>query len=519
MKVTTPFTITAADSEARTITGQIVAFDTPANASTGKVMFKSGSLNPTNVKLNLEHDPSRPIGKTLNMELSPDGKSIMATFKISKTTAGSDAIQEAMDGLRDGFSVEANAIDFGHNEDGTMVVNSADLVGVALTHNPAFNSARVSNVAATTAPDEVSEPSSDDSESPTPTEGDEVENTVTEAPAAETVEASQSVQAAAAPKPVNFIAARNPIVSPETYLMHQVKAARGSEESRAFIAAATASTDNPGLIPTRQLREVVNGLADNVRASIDSISNGTLPSAGLVFQIPKITQLPDVAQIDELDPVTPVVMESEFINVDVKSFKGSQVMSVELADRSDPLFFTELISNLSAQYAAATNAYNSGRILTGSTSAPTEYADPISATDLLKWVADGAVSVYSNTKKFADAIVVSPAQWGNIMSMSVDGRPIYNAIAPQNAAGNAQPRALRGSVNGLDLWVDTALSAYGVGDGSMYVIQRDAYTWYESPRLELRTNIISDGSIGILLYGYGATATKIAAGAYNYQAS
>jgi hypothetical protein len=50
----------------------------------------------------------------------------------------------------------------------------------------------------------------------------------------------------------------------------------------------------------------------------------------------------------------------------------------------------------------------------------------------------------------------------------------------------------------------------------MYVINRDAYTWYESPRLELRTNIISDGSIGILLYGYGATATKIAAGAYAF---
>jgi len=513
MKVTTPFTITAADSEARTITGQIVAFDTPANASTGKVMFKSGSLNPTNVKLNLEHDPSRPIGKTLNMELSPDGKSIMATFKISKTTAGSDAIQEAMDGLRDGFSVEANAIDFGHNEDGTMVVNSADLVGVALTHNPAFDSARVSNVAATTAPDEVSEPSSDDSESPTPTEGDEVENTVTEAPAAETVEASQSVQAAA-PKPVNFIAARNPIVSPETYLMHQVKAARGSEESRAFIAAATASTDNPGLIPTRQLREVVNGLADNVRASIDSISNGTLPSAGLVFQIPKITQLPAVAQIDELDAVTPTVMESEFINVDVKSFKGSQVMSVELADRSDPLFFTELISNLSSQYARATNTYNSAQIIAGATKTATGYGTDITAAELLAWVSAGAVSVYSNTFKFADAIVVSPAMWGRIMSFNVDGRPIYNALQPQNAAGNAQPRSLRGSVNGIDLWVDTALS--GTGDDSMYVINRDAYTWYESPRLELRTNIISDGSIGILVYGYGATATKIAAGAYAF---
>ena len=395
-----------------------------------------------------------------------------------------------------------------------MVVNSADLVGVALTHNPAFNSARVSNVAATTAPDEVSEPSSDDSESPTPTEGDEVENTVTEAPAAETVEASQSVQAAAAPKPVNFIAARNPIVSPETYLMHQVKAARGSEESRAFIAAATASTDNPGLIPTRQLREVVNGLADNVRASIDSISNGTLPSAGLVFQIPKISVLPNVSQIDELDPVTPTVMESEFINVDVKSFKGSQVMSVELADRSDPLFFTELISNLSSQYARATNAYNSAQIIAGATKTATGYGTDITAAELLAWVSAGAVSVYSNTFKFADAIVVSPAMWGRIMSFNVDGRPIYNAIAPQNAAGNAQPRSLRGSVNGIDLWVDTALS--GTGDDSMYVINRDAYTWYESPRLELRTNIISDGSIGILVYGYGATATKIAAGAYAF---
>jgi len=71
MKVTTPFTITAADSEARTITGKIVEFDVPANASTGKVMFKSGSLNPANVKLNLEHDSARPIGKTLQWNLHP----------------------------------------------------------------------------------------------------------------------------------------------------------------------------------------------------------------------------------------------------------------------------------------------------------------------------------------------------------------------------------------------------------------------------------------------------------------
>ena len=515
MKVTTPFTITAADSEARTITGQIVAFDESANASTGKVMFKSGSLKPNNVKLNLEHDPSRPIGKTLSMELSPDGKSINATFKISKTTAGTDAIQEAMDGLRDGFSVEANAKDFAYNEDGTMVVNDAELVGVALTHNPAFDSARVSQVAATTAPED-SESSTDEAEAQPqqPTEGDVVENTVTEPTAAEpTVEASSQVQASA-PKPVNFIASRNPIVSPETFLMHKIAAMRGSEESRAFVAAATATTDSPGLIPTRQLREVVNGLADNVRASIDSISNGTLPNAGMVFQIPKVTALPTVNQVDELDPITPAGLETEFINVNVKPFKGSTVMSVELADRSDPLYYSEVISNLTSQYARATNAYNSAQIITGATKTATGYGTDITAAEFLTWVSNGAVSVYENTFKFADAIVVSPAMWGRIMSFNDAGRPIYNAINPMNAAGNAQPRSLRGSVNGIDLWVDTALS--GTGDDSMYVINRDAYTWYESPRMELRTNYLEDGSIGILLYGFGATATKIAAGAYAF---
>ena len=490
-------------------------FGVPATASTGKVQFQRGSINPANVTLNLEHRSDKPIGKTLSMELSPDGNSIEATFKILETTAGNDSLIEAMHGVRDGFSVEANANDFTHAKDGTMIVNSADLVGVALTHNPAFDSARVSNVAATTAPED-SEPSSDEAEAqPQPsTEGDVVENTVTEPTAAETVEASAPVQAASIAKPVNFIATRNPVVSPETYLMHKVAAHRGSEESRAFIAAATSSTDNPGLIPTRQLREVVNGLADSVRASIDSISTSTLPSAGLVFQIPKITVLPTVSVVDELDPVTPTVMESEFINVDVKSFKGSQSMSVELADRSDPLFYSELISNLTAQYARATNAYNSAQIITGATKTATGYGTDITAAELLTWVSNGAVSVYSNTFKFADAIVVSPAMWGRIMSFNVDGRPIYNALQPQNAAGNAQPRSLRGSVNGIDLWVDTALT--GTGDDSMYVINRDAYTWYESPRLELRVNNISDGSLGILLYGYGATATKIAAGAYAF---
>jgi hypothetical protein len=47
----------------------------------------------------------------------------------------------------------------------------------------------------------------------------------------------------------------------------------------------------------------------------------------------------------------------------------------------------------------------------------------------------------------------------------------------------------------------------------MVVINPDSYTWYESPRFELRTNINSDGTIDILYYGYGALAPKVPLGA------
>jgi hypothetical protein len=192
-------------------------------------------------------------------------------------------------------------------------------------------------------------------------------------------------------------------------------------------------------------------------------------------------------------------------------------MSVELQDRSSPAFVTEILSNLNSQYARATNAYNSSVILAGATNTAFTIAGAtITASELLDWVAKGAVSVYANTFRFADAIVVSPSMWGTIMAMNVDGRPIYNALQPQNAAGNAQPRSLRGSVNGIDLWVDTALTAAQSTDGCMYVINRDAYTWYESAVLQLRTNLIDNGRIGVMLYGYAATAKKIGAGAYKF---
>lgn len=505
MKVLTPFTITAADSEERTITGQIVQFDTPANASTGKVLFKSGSLIPASVKLNLEHDSKRPIGKTLSMELAPDGKSINATFKISKTTAGSDAIQEAMDGLRDGFSVEANVADHGFNEDGTMVVNSATLVGVALTHNPAFDEARVSHVAATTevTPEE------------TPTEGDAVDTTTekTEAPAVESVEASANVVHANKPAPY-FTSPRSPIVNLGSWMEHSIKAKLNPmSDSAIYVAAANddLGTTNPAFNPTRQLTEVINALSNGTRGAIDAISRGTLPDAGLQFELPKISQIATVAAVAEGGAVSNTGIESSFISIPVTRFAGRNILTTEIIDRSSPDFFNELVRIMGASMAFAQNKYVAAQIKTDSVSDGTPTAN--TAAGLIAYVSRANAAVYAGTQRFARNILVSPAQWSNIMGYNDNGTPLFNAYQPQNQAGLVTGQSQRGVVLGLNFFVDNSGEITGTGDDSMMVIEPDAYTWYESGNFRLDVNKPSDGTVEISLNSYGACATKVAAGA------
>ena len=91
-------------------------------------------------------------------------------------------------------------------------------------------------------------------------------------------------------------------------------------------------------------------------------------------------------------------------------------------------------------------------------------------------------------------------------------RPIFNAAAPQNASGELSVSAIRGTVLGLPLYVDYTMS--GEADNSIVVVNRDSYTWYESPRLQLRAEKVGTGKVEIGVYGYYAIATKTGAGAF-----
>jgi HK97 family phage major capsid protein len=283
-----------------------------------------------------------------------------------------------------------------------------------------------------------------------------------------------------------------------------------------YVAAAADTTDNAGLVPTRQLTEVINGISNGDRPSIESVSRGALPDAGMTFEIPKITVAPTVAIASEGGTPSETDQNAAFVSVDVKKFIGQQTFSLELLDRSSPAFFAELVRQMEYAYAKATDKAVSDALIAGGTDGGNR---TVSAANIADFVSDAAVSIYKGTLGFAQNIIVSPEQWGALMGL-VDGsnRPLFTQIInPQNQGGTLTATSVRGNLLGLNLRVDRQLTTgSGVGDNTMLVVNPDAYTWYESSRLQLQTNLISTGQVQVGYYGYGAVATKLGAGAYRW---
>ena len=504
----------SADLEAsesrRIISGKIVPFENEiGNTSVGKVIFEKGSIqidDPSKVKLLLEHDLKSPIGRMKKVD--EDDSGIYAEFKISNTTRGTDSLIEASESLRSGLSVGVEVIK-GKNSNGIYRVSAAKLMEVSLVQAAAFESAAVTSVAASSAEAESTE---------TKTENEAiVENTTPDTPVASEVVETPAVEASRPTVAAPIYTKPRLEFTKEKFLENTLRAQYLNDDAaRQYIAAAADTTDNAGLIPTRQLTELINPLSNADRPFIDSVSSAALPDAGMSFEIPKLTQAPTVAETAEGAAPSNTDQNVSFLTVNVKKYAGQQQFSVELLDRSSPAFFAELVRQMEFAYAKATDVAVGTALINGGTDGGNR---TLTAANIQDFISDAAVSIYKGTLGFAQNIVVSPEQWGALMGL-VDGsnRAVFTqTINPQNASGNLTPTNIRGNIGGLNLRVSTALTdGSGTGDNTMIVINPDSYTWYESTKYRLETNVIASGQISVAYYGYGAIATKVGAGAYRW---
>ena len=496
MKIEVPITLTAADSNARTISGRIVTWGEQGNTSAGPTVFNADSIKfNKNVKLLLEHDRTRPIGKLLSYEITDSG--IDAVFRIANTMAGEDSLVEAADGLRDGFSVGVK-VDAWDNVDGVMVITSSKIVETSLVTDPAIDSARVAEVAASEDA-QVSETTVPEVQP----EGEQVsDTTVPETPAVTEAVEAHKVEAAA-PRPAFYTSPRSPIVSAGSYLEHTIKASLGDEDSRQYVKAANDTSTNTGLTLAPHLTEFATNTISG-RPAVDAVSRGVLPASGMSFTLPKISTAPTVTIEAENGALGGTEMASTYITVDVKKAAGIQTISWELLDRSSPAFYDQLIRELNDAYAKYTDTAMVAAFTASGTAASTQAA---TIAGLKAYISKEVPAAYAASGKFATNLVANTAWWETILGADdTTNRPLFTAAQPSNAPGAVSGQSITGQVLGLNLAVDPHMSVTTLIDESAFIVAPDAFKYYEGPQTTLQVQALANGQLQVAMYGYYAIA-------------
>jgi HK97 family phage prohead protease len=493
-----------ANVEERLISGKIVPAGTGevGNTSAGKVVFEKGAIalpeDPKTVKLLNQHDTRQPLGKATQFTEQEDG--IYASFKVSRSNRGSEALILAEEGLQSGLSVGVEVIK-SKQKGNVMFVSAAKLLEVSLVTEPAFKSAQVIDVAAEETPEVVEE---------NETESETVLDTTPETVAAPAVEAA-AVEAArpTVVTATTFVRERVAPITSAQYLEANIKAAMGDDEARRVIRAADDSTStNTGLTLAPHLNTFITDTFTG-RPAFEAATRAALIDSGMSFTVPRLYTnastpdvAPTVADTNEGSAPSETGMTSAYDTVNVNKFSGLQRVSFELVDRSSPAFMELMMVELRKAYEKATDAALLAAFIADGTTAATTAA---TAAGLQSFISVEGAAAYKGTGgDFANKLVASTDQWAAITGYAdTTGRALYSAQgATYNAAGTAVATSVRGNVLGTDLIVDHNIAASGVIDNSAFLVAPSSVYVWESPQTQLRVNVLTSGEIEINLYGY-----------------
>ena len=490
----------------REISGKIVPMGTGEIGSTnmGGVVFAAGSIeiaDPTKIKLLSQHDMKKPVGRMISAETRADG--IYATFKLSRSSGGNDALVMAQEGLVSGLSVGAEVIASKPSRDGHTVVTAARLKEVSLVTEPAFKSAQVLEIAA----EEVELPA----EPNTPTESEAVVENTPDTVAAPEVEATAVEAARPTVSAPAYAKERTAPISSTQYLEASIKAALGDDDSRRIVRSADDSTStNTGLTLPQHLNQFITDTFTG-RPAFDAVTRNALIDSGMSFTVPRLytnagtpNVAPEVADVNEGASVTDTGMTSTYDTVNINKFAGLNRISWELIDRSSPSFMELLMAELRKAYEKATDTALLTELIASGTTAATTAA---TAAGLQSFISVEGAAAYKGTGgDFANKLVVNTDQWAAITGYAdTTGRALYSAQgATYNASGTAVASSVRGNILGTDLIVDHNIAASGVVDNSAFLIAPSSVYVWESPVTNLRLQVLTTGELEIALYGYMA---------------
>lgn len=413
-----PIQLLASESDgtpSRTIQGIAVPYNVDASASTGPVRILPGAL-PTDgpaPKLLMNHDSNLPVG--LVTERVDNGTEMLFSARVSQTAAGNEALVLAMDGVYDGVSVGVNATKF-HYDGSTLVVEAGDWRELSLVAFPAFEGARITQVAAEASPE-----AEDDPETETETSEEE--------PMPENIEAAAPIQSA----PIVIGGAlTKPRISASEYVSAMLTG------NHSVLAADNALAEVPGLLPEPLMGDVWSSYFSG-RPIIDAVGTRALPQYGETFFRRYVQQTTAVAtQADEFDTLASQQYQVARIQLD-KITKGGYInVSSQSADWSEPALVQQIINDMVRQYSIQTEAY-AGSIVSGASSAAdTQIGDATDGDDVIAALYNGAAQMRDATGVLPTHLMVSTSVWAKFgQAKDAGGNRIFPYLGPINAAGTS----------------------------------------------------------------------------------
>ena len=125
-------------ADGRRLLGTVVKYGDTAHIGGQPERFAPGSLIASDVVLNVQHERSRPIARTgAGLVLRDSQEGLKMDALLPETTEARDTLTLVRSGVLRGLSVEFQTLSE-HEEDGTRVIDMANLSGLAVCDRPAY---------------------------------------------------------------------------------------------------------------------------------------------------------------------------------------------------------------------------------------------------------------------------------------------------------------------------------------------------------------------------------------------
>lgn len=467
----------------RSITGLAVPWNVTTTDSLGtKIMFKPGSLPEDGraPRLLESHDPGKVRGLVTERVNTDDG--MMFTAKLAETRDADDTMQLLLMGAYDSVSVGVVPTKFSFDKSGTMVVEAGRWTELSIVAEPAFEQARISQVAASAPEDE--------------TETQETPTVPEEEPVSEPIEAAAP---AVIPTQPLYAEPKRSFKLPSIGEYISAFVAGGSEfaQMNANIKAAAPDVvtgDLDGILPLPIVAPVYNNFR-GYRPLIDAVNVRAMPQGGKVFIRPKVTTHTTIGAVTQgttIDDGTFVVSDEQ---VTKKIFGGYVELSEASIDWTSPEVLGALIDDMSRIYANQTDIDACTTFVGGVTQTETLTDD----TDPADWVAfiyAAASQILTNSNgNLPNVLMLGPTYYEKLGALTDNtGRPLFPNVGPMNAFGQTDVNTFNGNAFGLRVVVDRNFTALtqkpvwvGNSDGFECYEQQKGVVSIENPSLLART--------------------------------